>query len=78
MGQKKHHRGPAPVPPGNQPSAPANDERGAADTTRGAGFEEQDPKRRLGDYTGAGEAAYVQPGGSNDANHETHRRTRKK
>jgi hypothetical protein len=31
--------------------------------------QEQDPKRRLGDFTGTGEHSFQQPGGRNDANH---------
>lgn len=69
---KKNHN-PAPVPPGNRQTGPA----GLPDELQteqipdadGTGFEEQDPKRRLGDFTGAGEHARQQPGGKNGANH---------
>lgn len=67
---KKHDGGPAPVPPGNLPkmgpaTGPgANDVADPADD--GAGFQEQDPKRRLGGYTTAGEHARQQPGPLND------------
>ena len=39
-----------------------------ADAKSGAPFQEQDAKRRLGNFEGAGEHAYQQPGGKNDAN----------
>lgn len=69
---KKHHGGPAPVPPGNRPtSGPAHvseDEHAAAesDTDTGASFQEQDPKRRLGGFSGAGEHPIQQPTRLND------------
>jgi len=64
---KKHHGGP--VPAGNKPRMgtsyqPTGDEAEPAD--QGAGFNEEDPKRRLGDFTGAGEHARQQPGPLND------------
>jgi len=70
MAHKKHRKGPAPVPPGNRPQGgPVKDIETPEETPKGgAGFQEQDPKRRLGNFTGAGEHAYQQPGGSNDAN----------
>jgi hypothetical protein len=69
---KKHRGGPRPVPPGNRPqSGPPNpageDEEQTPDTgTEGVGFQEQDPKRRLGDFGGAGEHPIQQPGPLND------------
>lgn len=69
---KKHHGGPAPVPPGNRPaSGPAHqsdDEHAATerDETDGASFQEQDPKRRLGGFGGAGEHPIQQPSKQND------------
>ena len=72
---KKGHA-PGPVPPGNRPhvgpAAPAPELDEDADTTikGGADFSEQDPKRRLGDFEGAGEHAFVQPGGKNDADYQ--------
>jgi hypothetical protein len=73
---KKGHA-PGPVPPGNRPhvgpAAPMPEaDDGAGDTTinGGAGFNEQDPDRRLGNYQTAGEHSYVQPGGKNDADHQ--------
>ena len=72
---KKHHGGPAPVPPGNRPSGgpphPEGEEQ-LPDLTQpasGSPFQEEDPKRRLGDFTGTGEHSIQQPGGKNDANH---------
>jgi hypothetical protein len=47
------------------PSQPAH-----GDTRSGAPFQDQDPKRRLGDYGGAGEHAFQQPGGKNDSDRE--------
>jgi hypothetical protein len=64
-----------PVPPGNQPrTGPPADQEDAQQSQQlgsdnSGGFQEQDPKRRLGNYTGTGEAAHQQPGGLNDANH---------
>jgi hypothetical protein len=70
---KNHHGGPGPVPPGNRSHAgpqfrtepdegrPAEE---APDT--GAGFEPQDPQRRLGDFEGTGEHSRQQPGAAND------------
>jgi len=76
---KKHRGGPAPVAPGNRPqsgppSPTGEDENQAAgsEPDAGAGFEEQDPKRRLGDYGGAGEHPRQQPGRINDG--DTHSR----
>ncbi len=70
---KKHHGGPAPVPPGNRPhTGPANppeedaDAAHPADTDVGAPFQEEDPKRGVGNYTGTGEHSRVQPGPRND------------
>jgi hypothetical protein len=71
MAHKKKHTGR--VPPGNRPAGapgtPVPDhETAQADTASGAPFNDQDPKRRLGNYSGAGEHPYQQPGGLNDAN----------
>ena len=73
MGHKKKH-GAAPVPPGNRPQAGPSDNAAEgrpneAAPNSGAPFQEQDPKRRLGDFSGEGEHPYQQPGGLNDANH---------
>jgi hypothetical protein len=68
--KKKHGH---PVPPGNQPKAGPPAEADLAQQAESAGggapFQEQDAKRRLGNFEGAGEHAYQQPGGKNDANH---------
>jgi hypothetical protein len=71
MAHKKKHGGP--VPPGNQPQAGVP---GKAETSQqtdanapgGAPLQDQDAKRRLGNFEGTGEHAYQQPGGKNDAN----------
>jgi len=73
MSNKKNH-GSAPVPPGNrQHGGPAEAQEQPADKAPpgdGTGFQEEDPKRRLGDFTaGAGEHSIQQPDGKNDANH---------
>jgi len=63
-----------PVPPANQqhggPPA-ANEHAGEQAQAHDGkqGDQEQDPKRRLGDYTGKGEHSYQQPGGLHDADH---------
>ena len=71
MAHKKKHSGP--VPPGNQPQAGPPEKadvnpRTDADTTGGGSAQQQDAKRRLGNFEGAGEHALQQPGGKNDAN----------
>jgi len=75
MGHKKHRHGPGPIPPANRPKTGperpiAENEEEIPQHQDNTGFAEQDPKRRLGNYEGAGEHAYVQPGGRNDANRE--------
>ena len=71
MAHKKQHRGP--IPPGNKPQAgpekTALNDQATAKKKRGAPLTDQDAKRRLGDFEGAGEHAFQQPGGKNDANH---------
>ena len=74
---KKHHS-PGPIPPGNRPhSGPAHTQGEqkvdpAVDTSTGdAPFQEEDPKRRLGDYTGTGEHSIQQPGPRNDGDHHS-------
>ena len=71
MSHHKKHGGH--IPPANQPQAgpPGNmnvSEQAHADTKSGAPFQDQDAKRRLGDYETAGEHSFQQPGGKNDAN----------
>ena len=73
---KKHRGGPAPVPPGNRPAdfptgdgqPPKGDDDATVQSDKGAGFQEQDPKRRLGGYTTAGEHSLQQPSHLNDGN----------
>jgi hypothetical protein len=65
----KQNHTPGPVPPGNRSNAgtsfegPDQDAAGEATAPRG---QEEDPKRRLGDFTGTGEHARQQPGPKND------------
>ncbi|WP_439630950.1 hypothetical protein [Gemmata sp.] len=73
---KKHHGGPGPVPPANRPQqfggVPQGDDDAAQPHeagTSGAAAQEQDPQRRLGDYTGAGEHSIQQPSALNDGTH---------
>jgi len=73
---KKQHGGQALVPPGNRPqSGPQNlageDENELPGTNVGTGFQEQDPKRRLGDYGGAGEHPIKQPDRLNNGGKES-------
>ncbi|MCU0703638.1 MAG: hypothetical protein MUF18_06640 [Fimbriiglobus sp.] len=69
---EKHQGGPAPVPPDNRPAAgpghPPADEHAPTehDENSGASFQEQDPKRRLGGFSGAGEHPIQQPTKKND------------
>ncbi len=73
MAHKKKHG--HPVPPGNQsqtgpPNTQGDTQQGSLPAIDTAGApHEQDPKRRLGDFTGEGEHSIQQPGGKNDANH---------
>ena len=73
MAHTKKHADP--VPPGNRPQAGPPDDAAQSDAADqqaaggGAPFQDQDEKRRLGNYETAGEAAFKQPGGKNDANH---------
>ena len=69
---KKHHGGPAPVPPGNRsdagPAHTATDDDAVPppNAENGAEFNDQDEKKRLGGYQTAGEHARQQPGPLND------------
>jgi hypothetical protein len=69
MAHKKKHSGP--VPPGNQAYAgPSGDsdqmvEKAEQSPAEVSSAQEQDPKRRLGDFTGKGEHSFQQPGGRN-------------
>jgi len=74
MAHHKKRHGPGPVPPANRPQTgppvpEAETEQGQQEAGNEGGFQEQDPKRRIGNFTGAGEQSYKQPGGLNDANH---------
>ncbi|MBA4064047.1 MAG: hypothetical protein C0501_10110 [Isosphaera sp.] len=71
MSKKKHS--PGPVPPGNRPQAGPGYSPGQEDEQdlpagpdSGAGFQEQDPQRRLGGFETAGEHSRQQPGRLND------------
>jgi hypothetical protein len=77
MMSKKNHS-PGPVPPGNKsqagprgPQGQETDQEQAGEENTGAPFQEQDPKRRLGDFNGAGEHSIQQPSRLNDG--DTHR-----
>jgi hypothetical protein len=62
---KKNHS-PGPVPPGNRPQAgseyeqPDQDESGKTEAPKSETGQEQDEKRRLGEFTGKGEPARQQ------------------
>lgn len=80
---KKHRGGPGPVPPGNRSITGSTnlDKKGPITESEkgpGVGFEEQDVKRRLGDYGGAGEHPIQQPGRLNDGSNRGQRNRRKK
>jgi hypothetical protein len=70
MAHKKTHG--APVPPGNQSQSGPTDatgkpaKKGAAEVSSA---QEQDPKRRLGDFDGKAEHSMQEPDGKNGANH---------
>ncbi len=69
MAHRKKHTGP--VPPGNRSkrgpgAAPPDNPKPLEGEVTSA--QEQDPKRRIGDYEQTGEHALQQPGGKNDAN----------
>lgn len=69
---KKNHN-PGPVPAGNRPKAGTSFEESNQDESgqtaapqNEAGWQEEDPKGRMGDYTGKGDHARQQPGPKND------------
>ena len=68
---KKHKGGPAPIPEGNLSNeAPDKPERQhTLPQPHGAPASEQDPKRRLGSYGGAGEHPIEQPDGKKGSDH---------
>jgi hypothetical protein len=67
---KKHRGGPAPVPPANQTQkGPIHPTKQSAPTeAEGAGFSQQEPNRRLGNYETEGEHALEQPDGKQGPN----------
>ena len=71
MAHKKKGHGPVPTGnrthfgPSTEAGPPTTDEKPPA--SEGVGDQEQDPKRRLGNFQGKGEHAVVQPGGKNHA-----------
>ena len=70
MAHKKQHG--APVPPGNQSPVDPKTAKGKSAKNKAAevsSAQEQDPKRRLGDFDGKGEHSMQEPGGKKDANH---------
>jgi hypothetical protein len=73
MAHKKKHTGH--VPPGNQSRGGLREapdqaaEKAEQSPAEVASAQEQDPNRRLGDFTGKGEHSIQEPGGKNDANH---------
>ncbi len=70
MAHKKKHG--APVPPGNQSHSGPTDATGKPVNLHGAevsSAQEQDPKRRIGDFEGKGGHSMQEPGGKNGANH---------
>jgi len=72
MSKKSHS--PGPVPAGNRPQAgksySADDQDQAEPGKEGEGsneaFQEEDPKRAIGDYTGRADHSRVEPGPRND------------
>jgi hypothetical protein len=70
MAHKKQHG--APVPPGNQSPVDPKSATGKSvkkNAAEVASAQEQDPKRRLGDFDGKGEHSMQEPGGKNGADH---------
>lgn len=73
MGHKKKHSGT--VPPGNQskmgPGAKSGRRDDKTDQTAAevTSAQEQDPKHRMGDFSGKADHSIQEPGGHNDANH---------
>ena len=69
MAHKKRH-GPGPVPPANLPKSGPQSGAAAAQHAEAAGggapLQEQDPKRRIGDFEGTGEHSRQQPSRIND------------
>ncbi len=70
---KNHKGGPGPVPPANRPHAGPTDETGEPLQEDSSGqsnehFQEQDPKRRFGDFTEKGKHSLQEPGPANEGN----------
>ncbi len=69
---RKNKGGFGPIPEGNRsqfgPDYTRRDPNTMDPDETGLPQSDQDPKRRLGNYQTAGEAAFRQPGGKNDAN----------
>ncbi len=61
-----------PIPPGNQSNfGPAGAKKPTREDEQKSPEQEpqeQDPKRRIGDFSGTAEHSFEQPGGKNDAN----------
>jgi hypothetical protein len=78
MAHKKKGHSPGPVPAGNRTHFGPGSEVGPPTEETHAGDapadEQQDPKRRLGNFEGKGEHAFVQPGGKNDAQRNNKRK----
>ncbi|HZU35636.1 MAG TPA: hypothetical protein VFA18_07005 [Gemmataceae bacterium] len=69
MAHHKKKHGPAPVPHENQPKAgpPTEAQMGhGRGPATGSPFQDQDAKRRIGDFEGAGEHSRQQPSPVND------------
>ena len=71
---KKHHSGP--VPPANRPPMGPTGTAGEAVAPPGriqdggeVESQQEEPKNRIGDFTGKGEHSIQEPGGKNGANH---------
>ena len=75
---KKHHGGPGPVPVGNRPQMGMAQQPDADTPPEGAGevreggevpAQQEDPKRRMGDFTGTARHSIQEPGGKNGSDH---------
>ena len=74
---KKHRGGPGPIPAGNRPKVgvpftPDGEEAMPNGVRKGGEVgsqQEEDPKRRQGDFTDTAEHSIQQPDGKNGANH---------
>lgn len=74
---KKHHGGPGPVPPANRPHSGTSytpdeeNENQGVEKDGEVPFQQEDPKRRMGDFTGTGEHSIQEPGGKKDSDRTT-------